>query len=550
MNDNIMIGECHTKKDTRKAFSGRIMAILKTVVVIALCISQYFAGASFTVLAKEKSSNISGQVYTFEDDNDYQVTEADASKATTSSNSLGKFSISGDFKESGEANGVKAYTVNKGDISFTYTFNKSILNAKETEWHLISDVGKKIDSHKLEDKIGYGAIVVLTSLDGATWSLEDENTNVFTDESDLSKPFYKTSSIQLQNGCYYKIVVAYEEEKKVGEKKIAFVTIDDNQYQKYAEVYEFYASSQTVAGSPSDTPRKALGEKEKTKRDKGFSETEDLDEDDPHYGWDIGSFFVNGYTSDVNDASGNPVFLKNVGDKVTLWFNLKQDINKLNGDSTLSIAEDKNAYDKYFEVSKTNFKHGALIIRYTDWENVKHEPIIYTDYLAANAKTGADTRVYLFEEGDYEVALDYSIKDNPRQVKGVSVVPTYTDYKILFKYSIRNSNCMVYPMDLATGSELSDNALTANGFKLDLAKSRYLKINVKRAVLKQGANNTWTEDVRYNRAAKDGDEYKDEGIYTFTVTNEYTNESTAKTIYVGDSDFKQNLIKAGYTVRK
>ena len=105
-------------------------------------------------------------------------------------------------------------------------------------------------------------------------------------------------------------------------------------------------------------------------------------------------------------------------------------------------------------------------------------------------------------------------------------------------------------MDLATGSELSDNALTANGFKLDLAKSRYLKINVKRAVLKQGANNTWTEDVRYNRAAKDGDEYKDEGIYTFTVTNEYTNESTAKTIYVGDSDFKQNLIKAGYTVRK
>ena len=122
----------------------------------------------------------------------------------------------------------------------------------------------------------------------------------------------------------------------------------------------------------------------------------------------------------------------------------------------MSIAEDKNAYDKYFEVSKTNFKHGALIIRYTDWENVKHEPIIYTDYLAANAKTGADTRVYLFEEGDYEVALDYSIKDNPRQVKGVSVVPTYTDYKILFKYNFPKSlyytaDFLGLPLFLLTG---------------------------------------------------------------------------------------------------
>ena len=59
---------------------------------------------------------------------------------------------------------------------------------------------------------------------------------------------------------------------------------------------------------------------------------------------------------------------------------------------------------------KTNFKHGTLIIRFTDFQGNKSDPIIYTDFLAANARTGADTRVQFFEEGDYEVALDYEIK--------------------------------------------------------------------------------------------------------------------------------------------
>ena len=48
------------------------------------------------------------------------------------------------------------------------------------------------------------------------------------------------------------------------------------------------------------------------------------------------------------------------------------------------------------------------------------------------------------------------------------------------------------------------------------------------------------EDVRFNRPAKDGDEYIDEGIYYFSVKNLYTGEQTEKTIYVGGS----NVLKA------
>ena len=260
-----------------------------------------------------------------------------------------------------------------------------------------------------------------------------------------------------------------------------------------------------------------------------------LDLKDPHYGWTLGRFFVSGYTRATKDDTGTPVFLKTVGDKITLWFNLQQDINKLSGDESLSIADDDKGYDKYFQIEKTDMGRGTLIIRYTDEKGVPHTPEIYTNYLEANATTSADTVVRLFEEGDYEVSLDYKIKSVPRKVVGIEVIPEYYDYHIPFSFSVRNGNCMVYPFDVKTGQELTDESITVNGFKLDMAKSRYLTIDVKYARVTPGANG-YVEDVRFNRPAKDGDSYTDEGIYTFSVKNLYTGESTTKKLYVGDTD--------------
>lgn len=180
------------------------------------------------------------------------------------------------------------------------------------------------------------------------------------------------------------------------------------------------------------------------------------------------------------------------------------DITEINGIASYG-------YDNYFETSVTNFGRGALIIRYTDYENVQHDPITYTNYLNANAKTGADTIVQLFEEGDYEVALNYKIKNNKTKVLGQSILPEYNDYRIFFKFSVRNGNCMVYPFDVATKAELTNSSITENGFYLNLAKSRYLDINIKKEVLKEGTEGV-TEDIRFNKPAKDGDQYTEEGI--------------------------------------
>lgn len=286
----------------------------------------------------------------------------------------------------------------------------------------------------------------------------------------------------------------------------------------------------------------------KTDMDKGFQGSKEIDQGDKHYGWRMGQFFISNYTRKIlkNDSinhTGNIVFLKTLGDSVTLWFDLEQDINALDGNKNLIVAEDTNGYDKYFDVKKTNLGRGALIIRHKDFRDNVGDPVIYTDYLLAKGTTGADTKVILNEEGDYEVALDYELQDNDI----THITTKFDNYRIFFTFSIRNGNCMVYPFDVATRAELQNKATTENGFYLDLARSRYLDIDVKRSVIINGPNGV-IEDERFNRPAKDGDEYTLEGIYTISVKNRYTGESTTKTIFVGSNELLQQYIANGFNV--
>ena len=148
----------------------------------------------------------------------------------------------------------------------------------------------------------------------------------------------------------------------------------------------------------------------------------------------------------------------------------------------------------------------------------------------------------LNEEGDYEAALYYEVEDNDLK----HIASKYGNYRITFRFSVRNGNCMVYPFDLVTGAELQNTSVTENGFRLDLARSRYLDIDVKRSVLVESPTGV-VEDERFNRPAKDGDRYDAEGIYTISVSNRYTGESTVKTIFVGTDALLQEYIAKGFS---
>lgn len=285
-----------------------------------------------------------------------------------------------------------------------------------------------------------------------------------------------------------------------------------------------------------------IGEAVNTGKDNGYSGNNEIKRDDPHFGWSIGEFYIDGFTRVMNENTENPIFLKNVGDNVTLWFVLEQDITCLNGNKNLVINADENGYEEVYNIPKSDLGRGTLIVRHTDYTNKPGNPLIYRDYLAANVSLDADTTVRFCEEGDYEVSLLYEVKDN-----GFAFFDSYNNYRISFKFSVRNGNAMVFPFDTVTFQELSNSAFTENGFYLDLAKSRYLDVNIKKEVLQSGADGL-VEDVRFNRPAKDGDRYTEEGIYTITVTNRYTNQTTEKKIYVGTNSILKAHVVTGLSI--
>ena len=513
------------------------LATLFAVMIMLMC------ALPMNVFAASGKTEVAGTVYEFDEDSHYEFDESSSSEKTGSNNTYGTFYISGNVSDVNEESGVPAYEVSDGNLTFYYNYGDTMLNASDDEWHLVDDKSKKVDDIKLSSDIMKGAIIIQTSKDRKNWVDVDTVYNAFDDTPIRTSSIYTTTDVQLINGCFYRVMVVYELAIRTEEGKILFIKTDKYDYKKCAETYEFYAytdSGDTNVTDPNQTY--SLGSKVRTKNFDGYFGEELIDKDDIHYGWDLGNFFVSGYTDEVKDNDGNMVFLKNVGDKVTLWFKLNQNIDKLDNDEDLSITADTEGYDQYFETPKMNFGRGVLIIRYTDYNNVKAEPTIYTNYLEANASVGADTKVQLFEEGDYEVALDY-------QVTSDELIDKIGHYRIFFKFSVRNGNCMVYPFDVKTGNELTNSSMTENGFRLDLAKSRYLKINLKRETLKDSADGL-VEDTRFNGPAKDGAEYTDEGIYTITVSNEYTGQFTTKKIYVGTNNILRAYMTTGLSIEE
>ncbi len=508
----------------------KIFGSLLLIVAILIC------SVPTTSFAASVRTEVTGKVYEFNKDSHYEFHEGGTSKKSDTIYTYGTFLISGDVTDVSQKSGVPSYEIGDGNLAFYYNHGDAVLNADEDKWHLVNDKSKNVADMKLDSNIMKGAIIIQTSKDRKNWVNVETIYNAFSDTPVRISPIYSTTDVQLINGCYYRVVVAYELSIKISDSSFLFINTDKYSNKKYAEVYEFYAhtdSGESSAFDPNQTY--SLGTKVRSKNFDGYFGEEPIKKNDIHYGWELGNFFVSGYTDKVSNTDGNMMFLKNVGDKVTLWFKLNHNINGLNGKDNLSITADTEGYDQYFETPKMNFGRGVLIIRHTDYNNVKTEPTIYTNYLEANVTVDADTKVQLLEEGDYEVALNYEVTSD-------ELIDKIGHYRIFFKFSVRNGNCMVYPFDVATGGELTNSSMTENGFRLDLAKSRYLKINLKREVLKDSADGL-VEDTRFNGPAKDGAEYTEEGIYTITVSNEYTGQFTTKKIYVGTN----NILRAHVT---
>jgi hypothetical protein len=313
------------------------------------------------------------------------------------------------------------------------------------------------------------------------------------------------------------------------------------------------------------------------KKDSGFvldEKQSSISKDNPHYGWRLGQFYITGYSD--KSAKEDNVYLRTVGDKIEFGFKLEQFIDFLCMESNLfpkisklkeagctpnqiidildkddvldknknmSINDDNKSYvlDPAFPSSreKADLGRGTLIIVKTDHQG-KSTQTEYTDFLTAK-DVNANTKVDIFEEGDYRVVLVYEI-----QKKGgpFGTMKSYSNYRIDSSFKIRNGNSMVFLMDANTGVELANKVLTENGFKVDMAQSHYLHVSVKKEI-PNDTQDGFVEDTRFNVPVSDGKSFTDPGKYTITVSNDYTDGKTEKTLYVGKAI---DMSAAGATV--
>ncbi len=450
-------------------------------------------------------------------------------------NCIGRIVAKGDYTEIlGEDN---SFIVNDESFSVYFTLNEELVSHDEDDWHICKDNSRKVEGIKLGASIKTGAIIVEKSPNGKDW-VEDKDyiiTDILNNEK-AKLALFTTNALEVENTYYYRITIAYKLQKKTGAKKVLLFTKDTYEEELHEDVYVIKVAKEDdgITLSADGEPRKVMGTLIKTKGNSGYSEEEKMDKNDVHFRSStrtLGEFVINGYTSELNE-DGTIVFLKNYDDKVALWYTLKEDISAIGGNEKISVIDDNKSTDKVFQYGPADFKRGVLFIRFTDNEGKVHEPIVYTDFLAANATKDIDTRVQLFQEGDYEVRLDYVIKDKSK------VVPSNEHYSVSFKFKIRNGNNMVFPFDIGSHKELRDQDYTMNGFMLDFANSKYLKVTVEHRILIKSKTGDLIEETRWQGPVKDGEAFEDPGIYIITFMNSYSGgQPISKTIYVvGDND--------------
>lgn len=260
---------------------------------------------------------------------------------------------------------------------------------------------------------------------------------------------------------------------------------------------------------------------ETLKSDNTYKKREAIKSNDKHFGFDLGQFVISGYTRIEDDGQGNLLVIKGEDDEVRLTFELRQDINDLKGKENVRIHDDADGSDEELGYArpKDGFGKGMLLWRFTDNTGYKSPVKAHKDYLVALTSDASEKEIIMNEEGDWTIALDYEI--------AYSAFPgnAYGQYTIRMNIRVRNANCMAYLREVDTGRELKNDGTTTKGFYIDLANSKYLKVDVSRT-------NIGENDVRNNSPYTDGTSFTENGVYTVTVMNEYTGASTVKTITV------------------
>ncbi|MCI2241369.1 hypothetical protein [Adlercreutzia faecimuris] len=188
---------------------------------------------------------------------------------------------------------------------------------------------------------------------------------------------------------------------------------------------------------PADGGAYYLGSAVNTGTDNGFQGKQALRKGDPHFEWELGRFSVDGFARVEEGADGVPTFIVAPGGGVTLRFTLDQDLVGTSLNPALSVNRDENGRDAQYGVPEQDFGRGALIISRAPADGEPAAPEVTLDFLGSQAVRDEAVAVGTFGAGDYGVALDYELREDALVLLGVSVFPSFTDYRIAFDFRVR-----------------------------------------------------------------------------------------------------------------
>ena len=188
-----------------------LTVVLTTVMICGIALGSY-QGAFAQENNDVDSETVPGMVYQFDEKGNYNLSDTDNTYSTDSgTESDGQFIITGNISSVSERNGIPEYAVNGGPLTFSFNYDDDLLKASEDEDQLVDENAKKVNGTALNSEIKKGALIIQTSKDGEIWFNVPGATftNIFKDNPDGLKEFYTTTDVQMVNGCYYRILIAF-----------------------------------------------------------------------------------------------------------------------------------------------------------------------------------------------------------------------------------------------------------------------------------------------------------------------------------------------------
>lgn len=229
-----------------KYINKRVILFFYINIVIALFC--FFTIGSNKIQANTNEFKLESDVYQMSDNIAYDYSaENKVETMSFGERNIGQLNISGNLKETGKYRSVQSFE-SLGNITLSFDYDNKLKTSDKKEWNLISDTGNKVNSTNINASIKRGVLLIEKSYDMVLWENATTPLVDFFAPDDMDRSnIYTTSGEDLLKGTYYRITVAYRTGMKVGEKGSLWWKEDVFDYNKHAEIYEFFLKADASA---------------------------------------------------------------------------------------------------------------------------------------------------------------------------------------------------------------------------------------------------------------------------------------------------------------